>query len=373
MHCKIEEKPIQEMVASNIVQQTSFWAQVKAHQEMMPYAFQYQATDDLIYATSQGKHHIYDDLLVLIRHFDDNNSFAYIPYGPKKAPDLENYGLFLEELSEALRPRLPKNCILIRYDLPWENPWAKEDDYFDEQGNWLGPPSHQSQEFRLNFGTNNWNLVKSRSDILPTNTIFLNLNQSDDRLLQEMKPKTRYNIGLSYRKGIRVQEYGIDQLDLWYSIYQETALRNHITLHAKEYFYSVLSQQNNTSLGVDTRLLMADHKGDYLAAMFLVLSKKRGTYLYGASSGKKRQLMATYAVQWKAIKTAKEAGCKEYDMFGTAPNANPSHPLHGLYRFKRGFGGNLFHRMGCWDYPLDKTGYDTFRALEINSQKYHVN
>ncbi len=45
---------------------------------------------------------------------------------------------------------------------------------------------------------------------------------------------------------------------------------------------------------------MADHEGDYLAAMFLVLSKKRGTYLYGAYSGKKRHMMATYAIQWDA-------------------------------------------------------------------------
>ena len=373
MHCKVLEKSVHEMAASNIVQQTSFWAQVKARQEMMPYAFQYQATDDLISVTSEGKNYIHDDLLVLIRNIDGYTSFAYIPYGPKNSPDLENYGLFLEELSEALRPHLPKNCILIRYDLPWENPWAKEDDYFDENGNWLGPPSHQSQEFRVNFNTKTWNLVKSRSDILPTNTIFLKLNQSEEILLQKMKPKTRYNIGLSYKKGIRVQEYGIEQLDFWYSIYQETALRNNITLHAKEYFYSVLSQQNNIPNEVDTRLLMADHNGDYLAAMFLVLSNKRGTYLYGASSGKKRQFMATYAVQWEAIKIAKKAGCKEYDMFGTAPNSNPSHPLHGLYRFKIGFGGNLFHRMGCWDYPLDQSGYNTFRALEINNQKYHSN
>ncbi len=373
MYCKVEEKPILEMAASNIVQQTPFWAQVKSRQEMKPFAFQYQATDDVVSASSSGKKHIQDDFLVLIRKFDDHNSFAYIPYGPKNAPELENYGLFLEELSEALRPQLPKNCILIRYDLPWENPWAREDDFFDEEGGWMGPPSHQSQEFRVNFNTKKWNLVKSRSDILPTNTIFLNLEQSEDKLLQKMKSKTRYNIGLSDRKGIRVQEYGIEQLDQWYAIYQETAYRNNITLHAKDYFYAVLAQQNEHAQDVNARLLMADHEGDYLAAMFLVLSKKRGTYLYGASSARKRNLMATYAVQWEAIKMAKEAGCREYDMFGTAPNANPSHPMHGLYRFKRGFGGRMFHRMGCWDYPLDQEGYNTFRALEINSQKYHSN
>ncbi|MEX0983072.1 MAG: hypothetical protein WD577_11640 [Bacteroidales bacterium] len=49
-----------------------------------------------------------------------------------------------------------------------------------------------------------------------------------------------------------------------------------------------------------------------------------------------------------------------------------SHPMHGLYRFKSGFGGNMFHRMGCGDYPLNKTEYDMFLAQEVNGQKYHV-
>ena len=372
MHCKVEEKAVQDMASSNIVQQTSFWADVKTRQEMIPYAFQFKVTDDLLSATSDGKHPIQDDILVLIRQLDNEKCYAYVPYGPKDAPDIENYGLFLEELSEAIRPNLPKNCILIRYDLPWENPWAKEDDFFDENGNWMGPPSHHSQEFRLNFSTQKWNLVKSRSDILPTNTIFLDLEHSEEKLLQKMRPKTRYNIRLSQRKGITVREYGINELDLWYSIYKETANRNNITLHAKEYFHTVLSQQA-VSHDVEPKLLMADHDGDYLAAMFLVLSRNRGTYLYGASSGRKRNMMATYAVQWKAIKIAKAAGCKEYDMFGTAPNAISSHPLHGLYRFKRGFGGNIFHRMGCWDYALNQEAYQTFHAVEVNSQSYHVN
>ena len=372
MHCKVEEKAIQDMASSNIVQQTSFWAGVKTRQEMIPYAFQFHATDDLFSATSAGKQYVKDDLLVLIRQLDNESCFAYVPYGPKDAPNIENYGLFLEELSESLRPSLPKNCILIRYDLPWENPWAREDDYFDENGNWLGPPSHHSQEFRLNFSTQNWNLVKSRSDILPTNTIFLDLEHSEEKLLQKMKPKTRYNIRLSQRKGISVREYGIEELDLWYSIYQETALRNNITLHAKDYFHTVLSQKRGAE-DVEPKFLMADHDGEYLAAMFLLLSRNRGTYLYGASSGRKRNMMATYAVQWEAIKIAKAAGCKEYDMFGTAPNAISSHPLHGLYRFKRGFGGNLFHRMGCWDYPLNQEKYQAFYALEVNNQSYHAN
>ncbi len=63
--------------------------------------------------------------------------------------------------------------------------------------------------------------------------------------------------------------------------------------------------------------------------------------------------MPTYALQWEAIKIAKEYGCTEYDMFGVSPGPDHSHPMYGLYQFKTGFGGELFHHLGCWDYLLD--------------------
>ena len=106
--------------------------------------------------------------------------------------------------------------------------------------------------------------------------------------------------------------------------------------------------------------------------MFLVITGNRGTYLYGASSSRKRNLMATYALQWKAITLAKERGCSEYDMFGIAPNPDPDHPMYGLYRFKTGFGGEIYRSMGCWDYPLDSEVYSYFAATELISQGYHI-
>lgn len=374
MQCKIVEKKIQEINDSNIVQQTAFWAAVKNRQGVDPVAFHYAASDDLLSPEKKGKRFVKDDMLLLINNVNEEDCIAYVPYGPKDEPKFENQGVFLEELSEVLRSYLPKNCILIRYDLPWENQWSKEEDLFDSSGNWIGPPPARSQEFRVNFNTQNWNLVKSQSDNLPTNTIFLNLKQNQENLLANMKSKTRYNIRLSHRKGVQVKSYGLDNLDIWYQLYRETALRNNITLHNKAYFQSVImAQKNDLNSDVNVQLLMADYEGEFLAAMFLILSKKRGTYLYGASSGRRRNLMASYAVQWEAIRMAREQGCEEYDMFGAAPNPNPSHPLHGLYRFKSGFGGKLYHRMGCWDYPLDHEKYNVFRAQEVNGQKYHTN
>lgn len=373
MQLQAEPIDIREISRCNIVQQTAFWADVKDQQGIDPLAFSYHAPDDLLDPHSRPDLHTDNDLLVLLRQTDRHHSVAYVPYGPVDEPEFENQGRFLEELSEVLRPQLPDHCILIRYDLPWENQWSREDDLYDENQDWKGPPDHDRQEFRVNFNTHHWNLLKSRSDNLPTNTIFLNLRNDPETLIRRMKPKTRYNIRLAHRRGVRVQSYGMEHLDTWYDLYAQTARRNGVTLHSRDYFRSVLvSREHHIGENVDVRLLMADHDGEFLTAMFLVLSNNRGTYLYGASSDHKRNMMATYALQWEAIRIARTSGCSEYDMFGTAPNANPAHPLHGLYRFKSGFGGNMFHRMGCWDYPLHEEHYQVFRAWEVNGQKYHV-
>jgi lipid II:glycine glycyltransferase (peptidoglycan interpeptide bridge formation enzyme) len=224
----------------------------------------------------------------------------------------------------------------------------------------------------VNFKTHNWNLQKSPSDILPVNTTFLNLEKEEKELFANMKPKTRYNIRYSLRKGVKVREYGPEKIDEWYRLYSETAVRNNLTLHQKDYFSSLFLNNGENDNGVKVSLLMADFEGMFLSAMILVLSGQRATYLYGASSSEKRNLMATYVVQWKAINIAQSYNCTEYDMFGTAPNGNRSHPMHGLHRYKTGFGGSLFHRMGCWDYPYMTGDYKLLKAQEVNNQSYRL-
>ncbi|MCF7953426.1 MAG: peptidoglycan bridge formation glycyltransferase FemA/FemB family protein, partial [Spirochaetales bacterium] len=258
------------------------------------------------------------------------------------------------------------------YDLKWESPWAQDDASYKENGSWTGPPAKRSQEMRINFPTQNWNLKKAHTDILPADTIFLDLQKSDEALLMSMRPKTRYNIRLSHRKGVRVRQADLSEIGIWYALYSETCTRNGIHLHDMFFFESLFTAEMKDWGSAVPELLFAEVDGEPSAAMFLVTSGRRATYLYGASSTRKRNFMSTYALQWEAMKRAKAAGCTEYDMFGVAPKPDPSHPMYGLYRFKAGFGGSIFHRMGCWDYPLDYKAYETYLASEMLSQGYHL-
>ena len=366
MICQVEKKSIEEIRPTHILPQTPFWGRVKNKQGFSTRGFEITVSKELLNDSADSLLKTSDDILVLIKYIDANHCFAYVPYGPKLEPEFENQGVFLEQLSETIRPQLPANCMFIRYDLIWQNQWAVEDEYFDKDGNWLGPPQNQVQEFRVNYKTANWNLKKSPGDILPKNTFFLDLKQNEKDLLYNMRYNTRYNIRQAIKKGVSIKEYTADQIGDWYKLYYETALRHHMPLQDENYFASILRNQDNSKKGVTIKMLMADYEGEFMASMFLVLSSKRGTYLYGASTQRHQELRASYALQWESIKTAKKWGCTEYDMFGSAPNLNRSHPLHGVHIYKKGFGGHLYHRMGCWDYPYKPEEYEFFRLQEIN-------
>jgi hypothetical protein len=122
----------------------------------------------------------------------------------------------------------------------------------------------------LNYGTINWNLVKSNTDILPSNTIILNLEGSYEDILNRMKPKTRYNIGLAHRKGIDVRTMGFKDLDQWYNLYLTTATRNGLHINELRYFQSVMeAKMKNEDLPVQVKLLIAYLDNQPLAAMTL--------------------------------------------------------------------------------------------------------
>lgn len=370
MYLKIDPKNIADTYSTPILQQTSFWSGVKSRLGVDSSAFDFSIRNSELYTNVGGYAQTQADVVVFYQPFNKEDYIAYLPYGPEVEPSVENQGVFLEEFSEELRRFLPKNCVGLRYDLNWRSHWCDKGD-FDEYGNWIGLPDIPFQEFQLNYGTNNWNLKKAYTNVLPSNTILIDISGDEDEILNRMKPKTRYNIKLSMRKGVEVREMGLDAMDVWYKLYTETALRNGLTLNDMSYFESILSSKI-ASDEVDVKLLVAFLDKKPLAAIFLVLSSHRATYLYGASTAENRNVMPTYALQWEAIRIAKKYDCIEYDMFGVAPTPDPNHPMHGLYKFKKGFGGEIYHQLGCWDYPFEEDKYKYFRAMEMNMQGYYT-
>ena len=205
-------------------------------------------------------------------------------------------------------------------------------------------------------------LRKSPLDIQPSSTVLIDLHQSPDDLLAQMHKKNRYNVGLSRRKGVLVAEVE-EGLERWYRMYRETAERDRISIHPFRY-YERLFQIARDSPHLTLHLYLAEHDGDLLAGIIVAHLGDHATYLYGASSNCKRELMPNYALQWHALQAAREAGMAVYDLFGVPPADDPAHPMHGLYRFKTGFGGSLVHREGSWDVVIQPVSYRLYRVAE---------
>ena len=120
----------------------------------------------------------------------------------------------------------------------------------------------------------------------------------------------------------------------------------------------------------DAALILAEHEGDPLAGIMVFAAGKSAWYLYGASSNVKRNLMATYGVQWQAIQWAKARGCTVYDLWGI-PDENEStleaqfesreDGLWGVYGFKRGWGGEVVRSAGAWDKVYNPLIYKAYQ------------
>jgi lipid II:glycine glycyltransferase (peptidoglycan interpeptide bridge formation enzyme) len=326
-------------------------------------------------------------LSVMERDLGAGLRFAYIPHGPEISLAGFDGGNLLEAIATQLKPRVSARCVFIRFDPAWYEsvPCIQEHAFFGNvpqggspqggspqggspQGGALGLITRPVPS-RPVFGKP---FVKS-TDVQPPDTVVLDLSQTEEELLSGMKPKWRYNIRLAVKKGVTVSAEGTASLDDFHLLYEATAARDRIAIHPRAYYERLfkLEPANPAEPKPDIRLWTARFDGQALAAIITVFYGTQATYLYGASSDGHRNLMPAYALQWAAIRAARDAGCLTYDFYGIPPFDDPNHPMSGLYRFKTGFGGEIRHYSGAWDYVSKPFAYAVFRAAERARQFWY--
>ena len=188
-------------------------------------------------------------------------------------------------------------------------------------------------------------LIASPQNIQPPRTIIVDISGSEDEILARMKQKTRYNIRLAEKKGVTVRTW--NDIESFHKMMLLTGARDGFGVHTLEYYQRAYDLLHPKGMG---ELLLAEYESKPLAALFVARHGNRAYYLYGASTDEERNRMPTYLLQWEAMKWAKSCGCEQYDLWGvpdeeeTTLEANfekRSDGLWGVYRFKRGFGGEV--------------------------------
>jgi len=244
--------------------------------------------------------------------------YYYIPRGPYVV-NIETSQELLQGLCEAIRTSDPK-AIFIRLE-PLQDIVSKK-------------------------------LIKT-IDIQPSKTLLLSLKQSEAEILAQMHQKTRYNIRLAEKKNLIIKT-SAECSEQFLDLLEETKQRDQFRTHSRSYYKTMIETETVNLVTVwDDEILLA---GSLIA--------KHGdtvTYVHGASSSLKRELMAPYFLHWQTILQAKAEGFSWYDWQGIDEKKWP-----GVTRFKQGFGGETSLFPGTFDYALVSgayAGYTIFRCL----------
>ena len=78
---------------------------------------------------------------------------------------------------------------------------------------------------------------KTDLSVQPSRTIEIDIQGDEDHILKQMKQKTRYNIKLAAKKGVKVVQSS--DIDTFYCLSQITGERDRFGVHSKEYYQQV--------------------------------------------------------------------------------------------------------------------------------------
>jgi lipid II:glycine glycyltransferase (peptidoglycan interpeptide bridge formation enzyme) len=265
-----------------------------------------------------------------------------IGYMPRTAlPDREVFGALkqLAKMKKAILIKL-EPCLYKPADATKENQFSDIYQYLKEMGCCYGKPLFTKYSF------------------------MLDLTQTENELLANMKQKTRYNVGLAHRKGVTiVEDNSYDALETYLRLtFEETTKRQRFYAHDREYHRKMWDAMHAANIA---HLLKAQCEGETLVTWVLFTFNNVLYYPYGASSSKDRQVMASNMMMWEAIRFGKHNGCKLFDMWGSlGPNPNPNDPWTGFHHFKEGYGPTLMEFAGTYDLVIDPPKYQLYTLAD---------
>lgn len=193
-----------------------------------------------------------------------------------------------------------------------------------------------------------YKIRKSPHPLFTKYTFQIDLTKSEDELLGQMKSKTRYNVRLAHRKGVKVVEDNSEEAFAEYiKLLRETIRRQGFYAHSEDYHRKMWEVLYPAGIA---HLLKAVYRGKTLVIWIVLLFNSVLYYPYGASSSAHREAMASNRIMWEAMLWGKKQGAKIFDMWGSlGPDPDKNDPWYGFHRFKEGYGGDLVEFVGTYD------------------------
>jgi len=262
------------------------------------------------------------------------HKIPFIPYFVGYCPKVNPKNINWEQLYEAGKKH---NCTHVKIDVP-----NTKNNYKPQ--------------------TTNYKLISSEPTFA-TNTFLIDLTKSEDTLLNNMHHKTRYNIRLAQRKGVKVSERNDKEaINIFIQLQKETAKSQKFYIHPDNYYKTLWNMFQPQKLA---HILVATYNGGPLVAYFLLRYKETLYYTYGGSSLRHKNVMASNLIMWESIRSGKNIGCKIFDMWGAlGENPDPTDSWYGFHRFKSGYGGKLNSFPRAWDLVIKPIPYKIFKLAD---------
>ncbi len=239
-----------------------------------------------------------------------------------------------------------------------------------------GDSERSVEDSRIDSGQARMTDIKSSFHPLFTKyTFILDLTKSEDELLKNMHPKTRYNMRIAQKHNVAVTEDNSDKaFEEYLRLTKETTKRQGFYAHTENYhrlMWNTLRIQNskfkiqNSYDKLTAHLFLAKYNREVLVAWILFVYKDTLYYPYGASSDIHRETMASNLIMWTAIKFGKKLGLKKFDMWGAlGQEPDSKDPWYGFHRFKQGYGPELVEFVGSYDLVINPILYQMYKVVD---------
>jgi peptidoglycan pentaglycine glycine transferase (the first glycine) len=189
-------------------------------------------------------------------------------------------------------------------------------------------------------------------EIQPRMTRIIDLDRPEEEIWAEIHRKWRQSITKAGRDGTTVVPAGPERLGEFHAIHVRSMERAGLP-YRTEGTYRMLWEAFAPSGHAD--LLFAEAPdGEVLATILLIGWGPTINDLYGGMTDTGAKRRANYLIKWHAIRRAREAGYRRYDLWGL--------PSPAVAAFKEGWGGRHVEYIGAWDLVLDPLGRLLFEA-----------
>lgn len=183
--------------------------------------------------------------------------------------------------------------------------------------------------------------------LLPTKTIQVDLIKTEKQLLQGVNKRTRYCLRRAEK--LKVQSVS------WQKFYPLLRKLGKGYLPKEKEFQALI-----TAFGKNAWLLAVNPPaggptGGPAGAVILI-HDQTAYYFYAFTSPAARKVFSQHLLVWEAIKRAKKAGCRVFDLEGIEDNRYRfTRKWHGFSHFKKSFGGVEVEFLGSftrWRRPI---------------------